>query len=54
MIFESGSKIFSKSVLNVNDDIFLINLERVLNSKDKYGTFCKGTSFFTRNTKYKY
>lgn len=54
LIFESGSKIFSKSVLNVNDDIFLINLDRVLNSKDKYGTFCKGTSFFTRNTRYKY
>ena len=34
--------------------MLMINLDRVLKSNDKYGTFCKGTSFFTRNTRYKY
>lgn len=54
LIFESGAKIFKNSAITVNDEMFLINLDSVLSSKDKYVDFCKGTSLFTRNSKYKF
>ena len=54
LIFESGSKVFKNKVLSVNDGIYLVNLDNVLNSNDKFRDFCKGTSLFTDNSKYKY
>ena len=54
LIFESCSKMFKKTVLNVNDGIYLISLDNVLSSSDKFKDFCSGTSVFTRNSKYKY
>ena len=54
LIFESGSKVFKNKVLSVNDGIYLVNLDNVLNSNDKFRDFCKCTSLFTDNSKYKY
>ena len=54
LIFESCSKMFKKTALNVNDEIYLISLDNVLSSSDKFKDFCSGTSVFTRNSKYKY
>jgi metal-dependent amidase/aminoacylase/carboxypeptidase family protein len=39
---------------NFNDEIYLISLDNVLSSRDKYKDFCSGTSIFTSNSKYKY
>jgi hypothetical protein len=54
LIFESGSKLFRKTALTVIDEIYLISIDNVLNTKDKYKDFCKGTSVFVKNSKYKY
>ena len=54
LIFESCSKLFKKTALTVNDEIYLISLDNVLSSSDKFKDFCSGTSIFTRNSKYKY
>lgn len=54
LIFESGSKLFRRTALTVNDEIYLISIDDVLNSNDKYKDFCSGTSIFTGNSKYKY
>ena len=40
--------------ITVNDEIYLISLDNVLSSRDKYKDFCSGTSIFIRNSKYKY
>ena len=54
LIFESCARLFRKTALTVNDEIYLISLDNVLNAKDKYKDFCKGTSVFVKNSKYKY
>ena len=54
LIFESGSKLFRNTSITVNDEIYLISLDNVLSSRDKYKDFCKGTSVFVKNSKYKY
>ncbi len=54
LMFESCAKVFKSSALTVNDKIYLVNIEEVLNSKDKYREFCKGTSLLTDNSKFKY
>lgn len=54
LIFESCSNVFKHSVLTVCDNIYLLSIERVISCNDKFKDFCKGTSLFTRNFKYKY
>ena len=54
LIFESCAKIFRKTALTVNDGIYLLDLEKVVNTFDNYSDFCKCTSFFVSNSKYKF
>ena len=52
VVFESASNVYKDSAITVNDGIYLISLESVLNSTDKFRDFCRGTSFFISNRKY--
>lgn len=54
LIFESGSKIFRSSAITVNDEIYLVKFDDILNCNDNYKDFCRGTSLFIRNSKLKY
>ena len=54
LIFESCAKNFSKSAITVNDKIYLLDLDKVINTFDNYSDFCKGTSLFVSNSKYKF
>lgn len=54
VLFESSSKKYRNSSLTVNDEVFLLDFDKVLKSNDTYNDFCKGTSIFVRNSDYKF
>lgn len=54
LIFESGAKVFRDTVINVNDGIYIIDINKVINSHDNYKDFCKNTSLFVSNSKYRF